>query len=421
MARILISFLGTGGVITKNNDTAPEHDKEPRQYRRANYYLNGKCLGGYTFVSLALRKEFNADKAIMIGTVRSMWEEVYLNLKQSSSPDYQPTDDPVYFDIAEHCDRSSHQSELELPHQDEIEKALGQDSHVVLIKYGLNDDEIQENINRILSLEQYIHNGDELIIDITHSFRSLPILITQLLLYLKTISNKKITISHVFYGMLDITKEMGNKTPIVDLASIININDWIIGAYALKNYGNGSKIAELVESEDKSVSNLIRDFSNAMNLNHILAIQSQVQRLSGIKNKTYRSRIPEMIIPSTIEGFVKEFSNITRHSVFELKLAEWQAKHHNYTAAYISLIESIVTYVCELNDLDDSDFDEREHAKDIIRGKCSGKCDQVVSQNFWKYNRKRNSLAHSIESTESLISMITDLNDGIKLFKTIIK
>jgi len=418
MAKVLISFLGTGGVITNDQNVSPVHDKEPRQYRTTNYYLGDKFLGEYSFVSLALRKEFKADKAIMIGTTRSMWEEVYSSLKIKHDPSYQAINDDIYFDIADYCENSSYQSDLFLPHQDKIEEELGKESHVVLIKYGLDESEIQENINRILSLEQFINNGDELIIDITHSFRSLPILITQLMLYLKTISKKKITISHLFYGMLDITKEMNNRTPIVDLASVININDWIIGAYSLQNYGNGTKISELIKKENKNVSTLISDFSNAMNLNHILAIQSQVQRLAGIKNVKYSSKVYEMILSSTITEFVNSFKDIKKESVFELYLAEWQAKHHNYAAAYISIIESIVSYVCEINDLDSKSEECRNKAKEIIH-KNSAYIN--IKKGFISLNENRKKVAHSLEATDSIVAMINELNDGITYFKQIIK
>mgnify|MGYP002620113096 FL=1 len=419
MAKVLISFLGTGGVINKKQEESPSTDREPREYRKANYTINGESIGEYSFVSLALREKYQAKKVLMIGTVRSMWEEVYKSLKQMKDKDYQAINDNIYFDIAEHCEKGNYSSELTLPHQKEIEKELGEDSHIALIKYGLNEQELQENINIILSLDEYIKNGDELIIDITHSFRSLPIMVMQLLIYLKTISSKKINISHIFYGMLDITKEMGH-TPIVDLTSILNINDWIIGAYAFQNYGNGSIISGLMENENKSVASLIEDFSKAMSLNHIQAIKKQVQRLSSIKNTAYSNKIPEMIIPPSIKEFIDTFDKIEKNSLFELKLAEWQSRHHNYAAAYISLIEAIITFVCENNGLDYTNPESRKAAKSIIFDKKKPEY-STIKITFNKLNNNRKKVAHSLESTSSIIKMINELNDGIKFFKGIIK
>lgn len=419
MAKVLISFLGTGGVINKKQEESPITDREPREYRKANYTINGESIGNFSFVSLALKEKYKAQKVLMIGTVRSMWEEVYKNLKQMKDKDYQAINDSFYFDIAEHCEKSNYNSELYIPHKEEIEKELGEGSHISLIKYGLNEQEIQDNINIILSLDDYIKDGDELIVDITHSFRSLPVMVMQLLIYLKTISKKNIRITHIFYGMLDITKELGH-TPIVDLTSILNINDWIIGAYAFKNYGNGSIISKQMEDENKSVAALIDDFSKAMSLNHIQAIKKQVQRLSSIKNTTYSNKIPEMIIPPSIKEFIDTFDRIEKNSLFELKLAEWQSHHHNYAAAYISLIEAIITYVCENNGLDHTNPDNRKDAKDIIFDRRKPEYSTIKNM-FDKLNTNRKKVAHSLESTSSILKMINELNDGIKFFKGIIK
>ena len=65
--KVLLSFLGTG----------PLESKETRTYKTANYRLGDKELGRFPFVSAALKKFYNIDKIVLVGTVHSMWEEVY--------------------------------------------------------------------------------------------------------------------------------------------------------------------------------------------------------------------------------------------------------------------------------------------------------------------------------------------------------
>jgi CRISPR-associated Csx2 family protein len=407
MAKILISFVGTG---RRNKD-----EKAKREYETASYILNGRVLKNYSFVSLALADTIKPDKVFLIGTVHSMWEEVYSKFCHRNNI---PMDEAIWGEVGDYCDKANSQSELSFPHKEDVEKAMGEGSQISLIRYGITEDEIQENINIILKLKDKIKAGDEIIVDITHSFRSLPLYIMQLMMYLKTI-DKNITISHVYYGMYEAAENKG-PAPIVDLVSVINVNDWIIGAYAFQNYGNATKVAELMEKENKSVSTLLQNFSDAMNLNHIMAINSQIQRLSGIKNTEYKSKIADLIITPSIEKFTNEFRNKEK-ATFELRLAEWQAQHHNYTAAYISIVESMVTYTCIINKLNDESYDDREKAKDIIRGKISGKCDTLIATEFPKLNKIRNSLAHSIETVKNLNSMIITLHEGIIKIKEIIK
>lgn len=62
MRKILIASLGVGN--------------EKREYREAFYGINGNI---YTekYIALALDKEFKMDKIFYIGTLGSMWENVY--------------------------------------------------------------------------------------------------------------------------------------------------------------------------------------------------------------------------------------------------------------------------------------------------------------------------------------------------------
>lgn len=148
----------------------------------------------------------------------------------------------------------------------------------------MNEEEINENINIILQLNQLLSTGDELIVDVTHSFRSLPITIMNLLLYLRNVSSKNIKISHIYYGMIEMSKEYGY-APIVDLKKILKLNDWIVGAMAFKQYGNAYQIAGLIQQEDTDVTNRLKHFSDVMNLNHLYAISQETQSLRALMKR----------------------------------------------------------------------------------------------------------------------------------------
>ena len=124
-----------------------------------------------------------------------------------------------------------------------------------------------------------------------------------------------------------------------------------------------------------------------------------------------------MILAPTIQGFIDTFKNIEKESVFELALAEWQAKHQNYTAAYISIIEAIVSFVCEQTKMNPDDKNNREYAKKLIHNDNEFR---FIKNDFIELNDNRKKVAHSLEATDSITSMIQELNDGIKKFKEII-
>lgn len=413
MARkILISFLGTGSL----------EKKESRIYKKANYHLGDNDLGEHTFVAAALEKHYGIDSTFLIGTVHSMWEEVYRWHRENKS---LPFDDDVYLEIAEGCEKANHLSDLSIPHKEAVEESLGNDSKVVLIKYGITEDEVRENINIILGLERFLKSGDELIIDVTHSFRSHPLFMMNLLFYLQNVSKKKINISHIHYGMFEMSKEL-TFVPVLELKSIMEINNWITGAYSFSQFGNAYMISNLVEQENKSVSTILGDFSNMMNLNHLYAIRSAAQKLTGIKNTNYGTSLPSMIINPIVDDFISEFqpNKKIKDSLFQLKVARWQLDHRKYAQAFLTLSESIVSLVCEENKIDTGDFDNREYAKAALgyqNADNSLKCDKQLKDLYKKIRKLRNATAHAIETKDNPNKMISTLKNVTKELEEIIK
>lgn len=406
MAKVLISFIGTGPLVNKG--TLGE-EKSAREYRRASYHLGEENLGEYSFMAAALYETQNIDKVILIGTAHCMWEEVYRYFQEKNGG---VVDEDVYCEIAEHCEAATSKSELYIPHAKEIEAAIGKDAHLALIRYGVNEEEINENINIILQLNQLLSTGDELIVDVTHSFRSLPITIMNLLLYLRNVSSKNIRISHIYYGMIEMSKEYGY-APIVDLKKILKLNDWIVGAMAFKQYGNAYQIAGLIQQEDTDVTNRLKHFSDVMNLNHLYAISQETQSLRALMKKDFDSMLPEMIVKPVVKDFLNNFKGTEQDPArFQYQLAQWQFKHMNYTAALISLQESILSYACQLANHDPLDKDERQKIKDVI---CNDKefIPFELRGVYFEITKNRNVVAHALESNFSSGKIIESLRTSL--------
>lgn len=411
MARILISFVGTGTV-----DNSGKHEqkfKSNREYLKAKYHIGNEDLGEYSFVAAALTKYHDIDKIILIGTTHSMWEEVYRYFCEQKGIE---TNEDIYLHIAEYCENSGHNSNLEIPHKEEIEKVLDGNSHVMLIKYGLTEEEIEENINIVLNLNKFINTGDEIIVDVTHSFRSLPIVIMNLLLYLTNVSNKKLQISHIYYGMLEMRHEL-MYAPIVDLKKILVLNKWIVGASEFKNYGNAYQIAELLHDVDSSISKELKDFSDVMNLNHLYKIEKDVEKFKNIKNKTFESLLPEFIVKPIIEDFLKRFRTTqNNHALFQYRIAKWQFENMNYALSLISLSESIITYACQKSGEDWSDKEVRKK----IKHETFHFLPQKLATCYNKLRIYRNAVAHSIRTDNSPKAVIDYLRKALDLTKDFI-
>lgn len=416
MAKILMSFVGTGRLLS-NNKNWQSVLASARQYRTTRYHLGDEDLGEYPFVVAALTHHHAVDKVILIGTAHSMWEEVYRYFSEKNG---MAVDDNVYFDLAQYCGEASEKSELVLPHKEEIEKVLGSGSQAMLIRYGLNDEEITENIGIVLGLNDLINTGDEIIVDVTHAFRSLPIFIMNLLLYLTNVSNKKPKISHIYYGMLEMLQTFAY-APIVDLKKILEINKWIVGASAFKNYGNAYHISELLSGVDSNLGNRLKRFSDLLNLNHLDKIEKEVEALKAIKNKKYDSMLSELTVKPVINDFLKDFGTIKdNHALFQYNLAKWQFKNMNYALSLISLSEAIITHACILEHKDWSDYDVRNEMKKSNNIKKS-KLEKEMVNWYFRIREHRNSVAHSLKEYYSPNKIIDDLRSALNVAGKYIK
>lgn len=395
MGKVLISFMGTG---PKDNE---------RQYRKTTYKFPDGATYTNSFVAAAIKEYKNIDKLILVGTVKSMWEEVYRTFTDNLDEDY-------YLNLADYCEKSTCKSELKLPDIEKIEKALGNGSKVILIKYGLNEDEIAYNQETILGLESCLNKNDELYVDITHSFRSLPLFLINTLVYLQNVSSKKIKICDVFYGMSDIYREL-KYAPIVSLKKVIETNDWISGAYSLKEFGNAYKISNLLGDAYASAKTKLKRFSDAKNLNYFGALQSMVQEIQSIRGQNQLPTIAAMVVNPVIKEFITQMNVTDKPYLFQYMLAKWHFSRMNYSSSYICLTESIISYVCKLNDLDPNNKDARDGAKAILSTK-----HKELKSIYTRINKVRNQLAHNVNGVMSLNDMISNLESGLKEYDKII-
>ena len=423
MAKVIISFLGTGGYSDKN--------KSRGEYRKTKYSIGDKEFP-CEFVTEALWKNYGADKIIYIGTLKSMWEVVYDNktfVNNQNDMDWEK--------LANIVEQSTHKTNIE-PFKTEIENIFrGTIITPVILKYGLNDEENEFNIRRLFEIEKYLDSGDKLFIDISHSFRSLPIVLINVLNFIIENSNKKLAIENISYGMFEVSSEMNDVSPIVNLNIIKELNANILAAHEFSEYGNAYLFSQLLEKTDKSLSSVLQSFSDSKSLNHIYDLRNKIQQLKG-QNFEKLNAIQKATLPKAVNDFVGRFKNAKKDSHFQFELAKWMFDHKEYGTTAIALIESLITKVCELEKLNPTEKKDRECAKQLINlaGKYAVNIKKeakkssndvclermlLQSKSYSSFhalwgdtNKIRKSVAHSIGTKTSVKKMILDLNTNIK-------
>lgn len=404
MRRVLISFIGTGSL---------ENEGSSRKYREAEYSYQGRTIKS-SFIASALGEFLDIDTYYLFGTMKSIWEAVYLHYAKKN------IDDNYAYQLYEQAENANHDTSLNEVHLEGIEGLLKNHSKVIPIYYGINEKQIEDNFEIFSNTLSNLQDGDTIYLDITHSFRSLPLFATTAISFIQDVTDKKINFGGIYYGMLEASKEFNNRTPIVDLSYISELQRWIKGAYGFSNFGQGELISGLLSEKNKTLSKKLQEFTNMLSLNYIHELKSQINVLTHLSNNEQDFSYPEkLVIPKVFSNFARHFDNCKRQSEYQLELSKWHFEKASYALSYICLIESIITYVCEIERFNYKDKNKRERAKTLI---INDNKYQDIKDVYSPANEARKSSAHLIEdfSIKSKRT-IEDLKKYIKKFDLILK
>lgn len=403
MSKTLISFLGTGQVQNSNGT-------KMREYRKTKYSIDGEVVGESSFVFSLLMDHYKFDNIILIGTVKSMWEAVYHYYCEKNNVE---CDYDEYFKLAEVIENANHQSELHILDLSKVKEVLGQNSEALVIPYGLNRKEQIEIFNTVSSAFERFEKGDEIILDVTHSFRSLPLFATSLINYIQSFSDKDIHFNKVYYGMLEVMGEHDGIAPIVDISTAVELQNWTTAAFSFKEYGKGSLLADLLGDEEGKI---IKIFSDAVNINYLNEIRTRLANFQQFSEKKLTNEFAQWVVPKVLASFTERLQKVGNSQWrFQFELSQWHRERENYSAAYIVFVESIITFVCEAKSWNWMETNKREEAKK-----------EIVSHNYKDLrkiytdaNLPRKNIAHNLNRRGNKVQ--EDIENLDKLQKEFLK
>lgn len=280
--KILILTLGTGR-LAENKEAG---------YQSTQYVINGKKYqkndvdAETNFVAEPIIDSFVPDEIFMLGTVTSNWYQFYASAITESNEDESYKVDAGYNRLIEIKQKGSiTTSTKELKEYSKeitdifspVEKWVRYPRHIrdnhpkihiLLTKYGINEEELKENYIILKQIENSLgaDKAYEVAFDVTHSFRSLPIYNLTIFNYIRNITKYNLTISHVYYGMVEVKRENQNNAPIVDLVDIVKIFNLTNGVAEFKDTGNAISLFSMLDDTDP-VKSALRSFDLATQLN----------------------------------------------------------------------------------------------------------------------------------------------------------
>lgn len=242
------------------------------------------------------------------------------------------------------------------------------------IRDGMNKEEIWEVFQTIYDT---LEEGDEVYMDLTHSFRFLPMLLLVLGNYAKFL--KGITIENIVYGNYEARSIAENEAPIISLLPLASLQDW---TFAAANYLQNGRVTQLEGLANKELKEMLQNTKDinqdARALNkYVKTLSTFTKDLLNCRGQAIRSgeainairteakRIEKVIITPMAPVLDKinhslEIFLPNEHVFNGFYAAQWCFNNQLYQQAITLLQENIVTYICLQKKLDISNKSQRE-------------------------------------------------------------
>ncbi|MGB9661672.1 MAG: TIGR02221 family CRISPR-associated protein [Moorellaceae bacterium] len=119
-----------------------------------------------------------------------------------------------------------------------------------------------------------VTEGDTILLDVTHAFRSLPLLIFAVAGYLRR--TKSVTIQRIVYGAYD-ARDEHNRSPVLDLTPLMDLLDWLSGAEALLRRSDAEIMGEKLDQTHRRLYKI--QATEELPL-HLQKVANSLQKLS---------------------------------------------------------------------------------------------------------------------------------------------
>lgn len=259
----------------------------------------------------------------------------------------------------------------------------------VTIPEGESENQLWQIFNTVVG---EIQDGDRVLFDITHGFRSLPFLTFLALAYVRYVK-KDVAIERVVYGAYEAVERDNPNKPVFDLTPFIGLLDWIGAVSVFQQTGNAQPIANLVADAQnrpyrlrlsgdlptrlQSLARGLSNLSDALLTNRILETQTAAANLVTQLDKA-KSEVDEWAQPfgvlfdqiqTTYQplAFQKPKDPMNRRAslIGQYQQIRWYIQNQQYLQAITLAREWLISCVCYK--LDKDWISERRMVEEMMR------------------------------------------------------
>lgn len=255
-----------------------------------------------------------------------------------------------------------------------------------------------------------INTDDEIIFDITHGFRSLPMLAIVILNYAEVLKNIKI--GGVYYGAFD-AKDADNNAPIFNLTPLVHLFNWTNATRNFLTYGDAKDMCKLAYEEikpilidtqgkDETIKNL-RWFNEQLGKftqsiltcrGHAIIRDFEFDRLKKLAEPHKEGYIKPM--NPLLGKIAKEIKNFNNNDPMNCYAAvKWCIDHNLTQQGYTFLREAMITEIVEKEFGMDKIIDK--DARDIVETAINIKNKNLIDDS----KKNKDDIVHIIDSLDS--------------------
>lgn len=244
------------------------------------------------------------------------------------------------------------------------------------------------------SCASVLEDGDEVIFDITHGFRSIPLLAFLASVYVRSIKN--VELIGIYYGAYEAKSEAGI-TPVFDLTSFVRLLDWTVAVSHFGETGDARQLSDLLINTEKeiqaqalpeapnslqSLAELLDQLSTGLRVNRPIEVMQEAAHLDE-KVKQARTEVerwapPFALLLDEVNDTFGQFAlqnpwesrYYEQHLTHTLAMIKWYVENRQYLQAYTVAREWMVTlaaFKVKANPLDERREIERLLGKFLKR------------------------------------------------------
>ena len=236
----------------------------------------------------------------------------------------------------------------------------------VTIPAGRSEEEIWDIFERVFSL---LRTGDHLYLDITHAFRSLPVLAMVILSYAKVM--RTISVRAISYGAMEVLGKIEEikrmpveerNVPVFDLLPFDRLQDWTTAVDRFTASGDATLIGQLADkdirliikatqgqnADAKIIQKLgkqLKAFSDVLATCRSLDISASATSVMQSLQRIQDTNILKPFRP-VLDKLVPALASFQGEEIADgLAAARWCLDHQLYQQGYTILLETMITFV----------------------------------------------------------------------------